>query len=129
MQKQLKQLKEFHDMFDPVWKNTPQNVDEKTRDLRIVLMKEELEELVAAMREEPIENIAKELADLLYVVYGTIGPYGLSDKMEEIFDEVHRSNMTKFSPDGSQIHREDGKLLKEGSNYSPADVKSILSKE
>jgi len=125
MQKQLKRLKEFHHAFKSFWQDTPQVVDEETRELRVTLMEEELHEVVMAMREEPLENIAKELADLLYVVYGTIGAYGLSDRMEQIFDEVHRSNMSKLGPDGQLLQREDGKVLK-GPEYAPADVKSIV---
>lgn len=89
-------------------------------------MREEIEEAIDAMENEPLENIAKELADVLYVTYGTIGEYGLGDKMEQIFDEVHKSNMSKLDSKGKPIYREDGKVLK-SSDYKPADIKSILT--
>ena len=88
-------------------------------------MQEELKEVVEAMHNEPIENIAKELADLIYVTYGTVLAYGLQDKFTDIFDEVHRSNMSKLDEDGNPVLREDGKVLK-SENYSPADIKKIL---
>ena len=125
MKKQLEQLKEFHTAFNLGWNVRPTLVDEKTKKLREVIMKEELSEAIEAMGEGSLENIAKEIADVLYVVYGTIGAYGLQDKMENVFDEVHRSNMSKLGPKGELMLREDGKILK-GPYYKPADVKSIL---
>jgi len=126
MEKQLKQLKEFHTAFNLGWQEEPTQIDEKTKKLRISIMNEELKEAIDAIESEPLENIAKELADVLYVVYGTIGEYGLEEKMEDVFDEVHRSNMSKLGPEGKPIYREDGKVLK-GPHYTPPDIKSILS--
>ncbi len=73
-----------------------------------------------------IVGIADALADLLYVVYGTVDTHGLSDKMPAIFSEVHRSNMSKLGEDGRPIYRSDGKVLK-GPNYSPPAISDILS--
>lgn len=126
MKKQLAELKEFSRVFRAFWQDAPTPIDVMARDVRIRLMEEELGEVVSAMKNEPLENIAKELADLLYVVYGTIGAYGLGDKMEAIFDEVHRSNMSKLGADGTPLIREDGKVLK-GPNYAPADVARMLT--
>lgn len=126
MKKQLKQLKEFHEAFNLGWGSEPVRIDEKTRNLRVSIMREELNEAIEAMESEKIENIAKEIADVLYVVYGTIGSYGLADKIEDVFDEVHRSNMTKIGPGGKPEYREDGKVLK-GKNFKPADVRGILN--
>jgi len=125
MEKQLKQLKEFHEVFNLDWGDKPAHLNEKTKKLRIEIMREEMKEATEAMENEPIENIAKELADVLYVVCGTIGEYGLGDKMEQIFDEVHKSNMSKLDSKGKPIYREDGKVLK-SSDYKPADIKTIL---
>lgn len=73
-----------------------------------------------------IPNIAKELADILYVVYGMGSNMGLP--MDKVYAEVHRSNMSKLGEDGNPILREDGKILK-GPNYSLADIKSVLYPE
>ncbi len=126
MQKQLKQLKEFHTAFNLGCVEKPMQVNEETKQLRIKIMREEVDEAIEAMEREPIENIAKELADVLYVAYGTITEYGLSDKMEQIFDEVHKSNMSKLGPEGKPLYREDGKVLK-GDHYVLPDIKSILA--
>ncbi len=126
MQKQLKQLKEFHSSFNLGWGDKPAHLNEETKKLRIKIMREEMDEAIEAMEREPIENIAKELADVLYVVCGTIGEYGLEDKMEQIFDEVHKSNMSKLGPEGRPLYREDGKVLK-SDHYVLPDIKSILS--
>ena len=68
-------------------------------------------------------QVAKELADLLYVVYGAADSLGIP--LDVAFREVHRSNMSKFGPDGKAIRRDDGKVLK-GPNYSPADMSVTL---
>ena len=80
-------------------------------------MKDEVNEYLAGVQNGDLGNIAKELADILYVVYGTILEHGLQDRMEEIFDEVHRSNMSK------DYHQY--KMIK-GQNYSKADVGKFL---
>lgn len=122
MDTQLAQLKEFHDKFDPSWKTVPTLVSDDVRKLRIRLMREEMDEAIEAMEEGNLEHIAKEISDVLYAVYGTIGVYGLADKMTDIFDENHRSQMSKDVPEGGK-----GKAVK-GEGYREADVKSILEK-
>jgi len=89
--------------------------------LRANLMEEEYTELVEAMAEGNVEHVAKELADLLYVVYGTADEYGIP--MDKVFAEVHRSNMTKLI-DG--FFRADGKYQK-GPSYEPANLAPILA--
>jgi len=126
MQKQLEQVKEFHKAFSVFSQENPVPAPKDIMDLRASIMREELKEVIDAMQDEPIENIAKELADLLYVVYGTIWAYGLADKIENVFDEVHRSNMSKLGADGKPVLREDGKVLK-GPSYSPANIVSVLN--
>ena len=62
------------------------------------------------------QKLAKELADLLYVVYGTAATFGID--IDRVFDEVHKSNMSKLGEDGKPVYRQDGKVLK-GPNYQP----------
>ena len=76
-------------------------------------MKDEVEEYLQGVEKKDLENIAKELSDILYAVYGTILEHGLQDKIEAIFEEVHRSNMSK---DYNEY-----KMVK-GSNYFKADL-------
>ena len=69
-------------------------------------------------------QLTKELADLLYVVYGTAVTFNLP--LQEVFEEVHKSNMSKLGDDGRPIYREDGKVMK-GPNYKPANVEQFFN--
>jgi predicted HAD superfamily Cof-like phosphohydrolase len=111
---------EFHRAFDIVIGPSPSIPDEATCALRVNLIQEEFDELREALAQQDIEAVAKELADLLYVVYGTAVSCGLD--MTPVFREVHRSNMSKVG--GHK--RADGKWLKPPS-YSPAHLRSILA--
>ncbi len=110
---------EFHQEFDIYIAQQPTIPDEATQTLRTRLIQEEFEELQEAMKTKDLANVAKELADLLYVVYGTAVSCGID--MEPVFQEVHRSNMSKVG--GHK--REDGKWVKPAT-YSPADIPPIL---
>lgn len=126
MKKEIQMVKDFHDAYGLDYSKSPtKDIPEDYRDLRIKLIQEEFDELVEALKNEPLENIAKELADLQYVVFDMVMALGLQDKFSEIFAEVHRSNMSKLGEDGKPIRREDGKIQK-GPNYSKADIKKIL---
>lgn len=72
-------------------------------------------------------ELMKELVDLFYVTMGTFVGTTFDISFKDVFDEVHRSNMSKTDVDGKALYREDGKLLK-GPNYSPANVLSIIEK-
>jgi predicted HAD superfamily Cof-like phosphohydrolase len=114
-----KMVLEFHNQFDIHVSPTPSIPDEPTRMLRKRLIQEEFEELQEAMDEKDLPSIAKELADLLYVVYGTAISMGID--MEPVFKEVHRSNMSKVGG----YKREDGKWVKPPT-YSPASLDYIV---
>jgi predicted HAD superfamily Cof-like phosphohydrolase len=113
-------VERFHRLFDIVVQQTPGDIDEQTRVLRERLIQEEFEELREAMGKGNLSAIAKELADLLYVVYGTAVSYGIA--MGPVFREVHRSNMSKIGG----YKREDGKWVKPPT-YSPAEIEPILT--
>ena len=112
----------FHRMFEIVVQEAPALVDDQTRALRIRLIHEEFEELKEAMAKNDFVGIAKEMADLLYVVYGTAVSYGI--EMDAVFREVHRSNMSKVGG----YKREDGKWVKPAT-YSPAAIEPILAEQ
>jgi predicted HAD superfamily Cof-like phosphohydrolase len=128
MKKQIAQLIEFHKSFDSYYRNDPStDVPEEIKKVRVKLMKEELAEVIESIEDgQTIDELAKELADLLYVHLGTVLAYGLQDKFEEIFTAVHESNMSKLGDDGKPIHREDGKVLK-SKNYKKPDIEKILN--
>ena len=112
----------FHQTFDIVVNPVPTVVDERTRTLRTKLIQEEFDELKEALASDDLSSIAKEMADLLYVIYGTAVSYGID--MDPVFREVHRSNMSKVGG----YKREDGKWVKPAT-YSPALVEPILAEQ
>lgn len=103
---------------------TPQMPDRKVSELRVSLIAEELEELEEAIRNNDIVEVADALTDLLYVVYGAGHSFGID--LDECFQEVHASNMSKLGEDGKPVYREDGKVLK-GPDYFPPDLASLLT--
>ncbi|OQW66323.1 MAG: hypothetical protein BVN29_07640, partial [Nitrospira sp. ST-bin5] len=86
-------VEEFHKKFDILVQASPTDASEETKRLRIRLIQEEFDELKESMAEGNLAALAKEMADLLYVVYGTAVSYGID--MEPVFREVHRSNLSK----------------------------------
>ena len=103
--------------MEPTWP------DFNTRELRLELIQEELDELSDAVADRDMIQIADALTDLLYVVYGAGHAFGLD--LDECFQEVHASNMSKLGENGRPIHREDGKVMK-GPGYFEPDLESIL---
>lgn len=102
----------------------PSFPDEGTQKLRVDLIEEELDELQYAIDNTDIVEIADALTDLLYVVYGAGHAFGID--LDECFQEVHRSNLSKLGPDFRPIKREDGKVMKPDT-YSPPDLKLVLN--
>ena len=103
--------------LEPTWP------DFNTRELRLDLIQEELDELAQAMDDRDMVQIADALTDLLYVVYGAGHAFGID--LDECFQEVHSSNMSKLGPNGKPIHREDGKVMK-GPGFFEPDLENIL---
>ncbi len=113
-------VEEFHKKFDILVQTSPTDASEDTKRLRIRLIQEEFDELKESMAEGNLAALAKEMADLLYVVYGTAVSYGID--MEPVFREVHRSNLSKVGG----YKREDGKWVKPPT-YSPANIEPLLA--
>jgi predicted HAD superfamily Cof-like phosphohydrolase len=113
-------VEEFHRAFGIHIENAPAIPDPGTRTLRLRLIREECDELDEAFARQDLNGVAKELADLLYVVYGTAVSCGID--MDPVFREVHRSNMSKVG--GHK--RPDGKWIKPA-HYSPAVIGPILA--
>lgn len=97
--------------------------DEKTMQLRLKLIAEEVAEFAESVQEEDLVNSAKELADILYVVYGAGLAMGLD--LDKVFDDVHNSNMSKLGADGKPVYREDGKVIK-GPNYHKPNLLWVI---
>ena len=88
-------------------------------------MKEENEEYLEAAKNNDMVEVADALGDMLYILCGTIIEHGMQHKIETVFEEIQRSNMSKLGGDGNPIFREDGKVLK-GPNYFKPKIKQIL---
>lgn len=127
MKKQLNDVKHFHESFNQSNGEKPQLLSEDEFMLRYRLMEEETKEYLEACWEGDIVEIADALGDQLYILCGTILKHGLQDKIEEVFDEIQRSNMSKLGENGKPIFRGDGKILK-GPNYSPPDIEKIINR-
>ena len=126
MQKQLNSVKEFHEAFRIGFSTNPKaDLGEIKNILRYNLMKEENEEYLEAVQNDDKVEIADALGDMLYILCGTIIEHGLQHKIEEVFDEIQRSNMSKLGKDGNPIYREDGKVMK-GPNYFKPNFAEIL---
>lgn len=129
MEEQIKKVREFHDLFQIISNDSPTGtVSEGDYTLRYNLMKEENEEYLQACKEGNLTEIADALGDKLYILCGTILKHGLQHKIIEVFNEIHRSNLSKLDENGQPIFREDGKILKSNRYFKP-DIKGVLEKE
>lgn len=125
----IERVREFHHTFGLEYHETPQAmIEKKIIELRHRLMQEENDEYMEAAMNNDLTQIADALGDKLYILCGTIIAHGLQHKITEVFNEIHRSNMSKLDSDGKPIYREDGKIMK-SSNYFLPDIKAILESE
>ncbi|MFL5728770.1 MAG: hypothetical protein ACJ75J_04710 [Cytophagaceae bacterium] len=148
----LTQVSEFHSTFKHPIQPAPAIPSEQRCKLRVSLLAEELKELEAAIQDKNIVEVADALCDLQYVLSGAILEFGLGEKFKELFDEVHRSNMSKACKKEDEAkqtiefykakentesyfkesegrflvyRKSDDKTLK-SVNYSPADLAKIV---
>jgi predicted HAD superfamily Cof-like phosphohydrolase len=122
----INKVKQFHHTFGLQYHEKPvADLDQKIIELRHRLMAEENDEYLEACNNKDLNQIADALGDKMYILFGTIVAHGLQDKIEEIFDEIHRSNMSKLDENGKPIYREDGKIMKSSKYFMP-DISSIL---
>lgn len=149
----LNQVAEFHTTFKHPILESPVIPSKQRANLRISLLAEELKELQEAVENDDLVEVADALCDLQYVLAGAIHEFGLGTKFKTLFDEVHRSNMSKacktveeaeatiqfyMDKDNTESYykeidglflvfrKSDDKTLK-SVNYSPADLKSLLA--
>ncbi len=126
MKNKIKAVRDFHEAFglgieqNPVAKLSMQKLK-----LRFDLMAEENEEYLEAAQNNDLIEVADALGDMLYILCGTILEHGMQHKIEDVFNEIQRSNMSKLGEDGKPIYRADGKVMK-GPNYFKPDIESIL---
>lgn len=128
MKNKIAAVTEFHKSFSLGMKDKPTaELGIKKNLLRYELMREENEEYLEAANNKDLVEVADALGDMLYILCGTIIEHGMQHKIEEVFNEIQRSNMSKLGEDGKPIYREDGKVLK-GPNYFQPNIQSILDK-
>lgn len=126
MQDKINAVKAFHTAFKIGHREIPKaDLGIEKNMLRYKLMREENEEYLEAANDGDLVEVADALGDMLYILCGTIIEHGLQYKIEEVFEEIQRSNMSKLGEDGEPIYREDGKVLK-GPNYFKPNIKDIL---
>jgi len=126
LHEKIKSVAEFHTVFKIGNADQIKLIDENDYLLRFNLIKEENEEYLEACKNNDIIEIADALGDQLYILFGTILKHGLEHKIEEVYDEIHRSNMSKLDENGKPIYREDGKVLKSNLYFKP-NIKKILN--
>ena len=128
MKKRIEAVQTFHDAFGLGVAHEPIGDLGKAKNrLRFELMKEENEEYLAAANQGDIVEVADALGDMLYILCGTILEHGMQYKIEEVFEEIQKSNMSKLGSDGKPVLREDGKVLK-GPDYFRPNIRKILEK-
>jgi len=127
MIKQLEQVKEFHKVFGLLETQNYKKHPEVAK-LRYQIGLEELNEYAIAVQENNDIEIADALGDQLYIVLGSIISHGLEDKIEAIFDEIHKSNMSKLDENGNPLYREDGKV-KKSNLFKEPNLKEILERQ
>ncbi|MCV6628367.1 MAG: nucleoside triphosphate pyrophosphohydrolase family protein [Flavobacteriaceae bacterium] len=126
MKRKLAAVKEFHKAFGLGINQQPTvKLSKETLALRFKLMAEENEEYLEAAEDGDLVEVADALGDMLYILCGTILEHGMQHKIEEVFEEIQKSNMSKLGADGKPIYREDGKVMK-GPNYFKPDIAKIL---
>ena len=128
MKKQINHVANFHDAFGIENKKSPTSfINASTFKLRYNLLKEENEEYLLACKNNDLVEIADALGDIMYILCGSILSHGLQDVIEDIFEEIQRSNMSKLDEKGNPIYRKDGKVLKSKKYFKP-NIKAILQK-
>ena len=116
-------VKQFMQTFGQEVKTKASFSDEKTNQLRLDLISEELEELKNAMESKDLLEVADALTDILYVTYGAGHAFGIN--LDKCFDEVQNSNMSKLGKSGKPIYNESGKVMK-GPDYFKPDLSKFL---
>ncbi|WP_408649065.1 pyrophosphohydrolase domain-containing protein [Streptomyces poriticola] len=119
-------VRAFHLAFGLDARSAPAEVPPELAAHRGELLAEEAAEVAEVSVEGPLDRLAHELADVVYVAYGTALVHGID--LDAVIAEIHRANMSKLGPDGSIARRADGKVLK-GEHYRAPDVAAVLRRQ
>ena len=116
-------VKTFMKTYDQEVKTKSKFPNKRIVKLRLDLIREELDELTNAIKNNDIVEVADALTDILYVTYGAGHSFGIN--LDKCFEEVQRSNMSKLDINGKPIYNKNGKVMK-GPNYFKPDLKKFL---
>ena len=119
----FEKVKIFMETFGQEVKSKSSLSSEKINSLRLSLIQEELDELKKAIQDKDIIEVADALTDILYVTYGAGHAFGIN--LDQCFNEVQNSNMSKLGDDGKPIYNENGKVMK-GPNYFKPDLSKYI---
>ena len=119
----FEKVKIFMETFGQEVKNKSSLSSKKINSLRLSLIQEELDELKKAIQDKDIVEVADALTDILYVTYGAGHAFGID--LDQCFNEVQNSNMSKLGDDGKPIYNENGKVMK-GPNYFKPDLSKYI---
>lgn len=129
MKENIKAVAQFHRAFGLGISTKPTaDLGSRKNTLRFRLMEEENQEYFEAAQRGDMVEVADALGDMLYILCGTILEHGMQEKIEAVFTEIQRSNMSKLGADGQPLYREDGKVLK-GPDYFQPNISTILQSE
>jgi predicted HAD superfamily Cof-like phosphohydrolase len=129
MKRKIKAVAAFHTAFGLGISQHPRpSLGPEKNLLRFNLMDEENREYLEAANRGDLVEVADALGDMLYILCGTILEHGMQYRIEEVFEEIQRSNMSKLGADGKPVYREDGKVLK-GPNYFKPNIRAVLDRE
>ena len=113
----------FMSTFGQEIKKKPSLSTDKINNLRINLIEEELKEFKEAILKKDLKEVADALTDILYVTYGAGHAFGIN--LDDCFNEVQKSNMSKLGDDGKPIYNQDGKVMK-GPKYFKPNLEKFL---
>jgi predicted HAD superfamily Cof-like phosphohydrolase len=125
MEKQVEQVKEFYKKFRVPFPDSLKFITVERAAMRNNILSEEVNELLNATLNNNLVEVADAITDCMYILIGTAIEYGIADKLPQLFDEVHKSNMSKLDENGNPIYREDGKVMK-SNNYKSPNISDII---
>ncbi len=129
IKKPIESVKKFHKAFEIGYQDKPTvNLSVEKIELRHKLMAEENDEYLDAARKKDLVEVADALGDMLYILCGTIIEHGMQDVIEDVFDEIQQSNMSKLDANGKPIFRKDGKVMKSEFYFRP-NIKKFFKKD
>lgn len=123
MEKQITQVREFHEVYGVPFENSPTlEIKDKLKLNLVRMLSEEVQEAQIAIAENDLVGLSKEFADIMYVLIGGVDMFGMSGVFENVFDEVHESNMSKSKKDVKMNNGNGGQRVEKSEGYKKANL-------